>query len=902
MPTLLEEAMSLVKVGAWEIDVESRFLYWTEEIFRIHETTPSEYTPAIESAIAFYLPSSASLIRSAIQEAIEQGKEFLLELDLITAKKRFIHVEAQAKAIRENGQIVKVVGAFRDITDRKKAEIALKDSESNFRLLAESMPQMVWITRADGYCIFTNQQWAKYTGNLVEKCHGNDWIHVVHPDEQQQVKDDWFSSITNLTPCSHEIRLRAADGTYKWFLYRAVPIQNDQGTVLKWIGTCTDIDHIKQTELALQSASLMARFIENAPVAIAMFDQQMRYISASNCWMIDHKIENMKIIGRSHYEVLSEIPERWKEVHRKCLAGAIEQSGDDQFLRPDGTIYYLRWEVRPWRYDNGNIGGIIIFCENISERKKIEAENRRLLNEVKQEKDRLASLIDSMSDEVWFADMQKQFTLVNPAALKAFGLESPPVDVRKFISEFEVFLLDGSRRPVEECPVLSVLQGEAIRNQVIVVKTPVFEEMRYRQLNTNPVRDAHGNVIGTVSVVRDITEQKQMEKALLEAKAAAEAANIAKSQFITMMSHEIRTPLNVIMGFSDLLVELDPISDQNQYFEKKMDYANRIKRNGQLLVHLIDEVLDLSKIESGKLKLENIEINPYELISDISAMMQYKATQKGLLFSMNIESLLPQTCLTDPTRLKQILLNIIGNAIKFTINGEVRVVVSNTQSDSKLRVVVTDTGIGITQEQASKLFQPFSQADVSIAQQYGGTGLGLIISKKIAQALRGDVVLVESRQGVGSTFQITVTLEDAKYNSPAQSMKLLPITRRKTRLDGIRVLLTEDMPDNQFLIEKYIMIAGGVVDLANNGEEAVMKALNGDYDIILMDIKMPKLDGYEAITQLRSAGYKKPIIALTAHAMQDDIKRSKEIGCNGHLAKPVAKEEMLELIYQMVKK
>jgi CheY-like chemotaxis protein len=281
--------------------------------------------------------------------------------------------------------------------------------------------------------------------------------------------------------------------------------------------------------------------------------------------------------------------------------------------------------------------------------------------------------------------------------------------------------------------------------------------------------------------------------------------------------------------------------------------------------------------------------------------MGYKAEKKGLLFFLNIEGSLPKTCLIDSMRLKQIFLNIIGNAIKFTSKGEVRVVVKSTPSDSKLHIVVTDTGIGLTPEQASKLFQPFAQADALIVHQYGGTGLGLIISRRLAQSLGGDVVLVKSQPGVGSTFKITITLEDVNYNDSSQSIQHLPITRKKQRIDGVRVLLADDMPDNQFLVERNITLAGGIIDFANDGIEAVTKALTGHYDIILMDIKMPRLDGYEAIKQLRSLGYQSPIIALTAHAMSEDIRRCEEVGCNGHLSKPVENNEMVELIFNMVR-
>ena len=729
------------------------------------------------------------------------------------------------------------------------------------------------------------------------------------------------------------------------------PILDDNGKVVRLVGAIVDVTDRKEKEEEIkQRKEIICLFVEKSPAPIAMLDCEMRYVSTSRSWRTDFRLgDKHEIIGRSHYEIFPEIPERWKEIHRRCLAGVSEKCDEDPFIRADGHTDWVRWEINPWYDKWGKIGGIVIFAENITDRKQAEEKNRQLLdevrrlfNEVRQEKDRLSSLIDSMSDEVWFVNNQEQCTLANSAALKEFGLESPPTDVRKFVSSLKGLRLDGSPRPVEESPILRALQGEIVKNYEVVVRTPLAGEMRYRKLNANPVRNVDGHVVGTVAVVHDITEQKQMEKALLEAKAAAEAANRAKSQFLAMMSHEIRTPLNVIMGFSDLLAELDPISELNQYHKKKMDYANRIKRNGQLLVHLIDEILDLSKIESGNLKIEKNQINLYELISDVSAMMQYQAEQKGLLFSMNMENLLPQTCLTDPTRLKQILLNIIGNAIKFTLKGEVRVAVAVTSSsDSKLHVTVTDTGIGIAPDQACNLFQLFSQADESMTRQYGGTGLGLMISRRLAHGLGGDVVLIESREGVGSTFEITVTLEDPKYNhSQSQSIKRqdnprtevrgermsgrgfeprpfsagvpprpegrgLPLlnetTKKQPRIDGIRVLLAEDMLDNQLLLKRNITIAGGTIDIANDGQEAVAKALAGHYDIILMDIKMPKLDGYEATIQLRAAGYQGPIVALTAHAMREDIKRCEQVGYNGHLSKPVARNEMLELIRQMVK-
>jgi len=410
----------------------------------------------------------------------------------------------------------------------------------------------------------------------------------------------------------------------------------------------------------------------------------------------------------------------------------------------------------------------------------------------------------------------------------------------------------------------------------------------------------NGQIVKVIGTVRDITDRKQ---ALLEAKTHAESANIEKSQFLAMMSHEIRTPLNIIMGFSELLANHEH-NGHNKNSSNIADYINRIRRNGQFLVHLIDEILDLSKIEVGELKVEKIETHLHELISDVGAMILSQTEKKGLFFFIHVEDSIPKTFLTDPMRLKQILLNIIGNAVNATPTGEINVLVKNNPSNTKLHIMVTDTGVGLTAAQACELFQPFTQVNTSSALKLEGTGLGLIVSKRLAQTLGGDVTLINSQPNKGSSFEITIAIEGAKYNTRFTQVPLAlnPATNHQTKLNGVRVLLAEDMLDNQILIKNYLVNAGASIEFSNNGVDVVKKALEAHYDIILMDIRMPKLDGYEATAKLRSSGYQGPIIALTAQAMPEDIKRCKDVGCNGHLAKPVAKDELIELIFRIVRR
>lgn len=371
------------------------------------------------------------------------------------------------------------------------------------------------------------------------------------------------------------------------------------------------------------------------------------------------------------------------------------------------------------------------------------------------------------------------------------------------------------------------------------------------------------------------------------------AATEAKNQFIATMSHEIRTPLNAIMGFSDLL------SLPNQTEHDRRIFSGRMKRNASLLLRLINDILDLSKVESGKIDIEKIEVNLPELLSDVCLVMRHLAEEKGLTLTIVAASPLPVTIMSDPTRLKQILTNIIGNAVKFTATGAVSVTVEVDHVDKRLRVMVSDTGNGIDPAEALKLFKPFVQGDATITRKYGGTGLGLDLARRLANALGGDVVLVQSAPGIGSVFEITLALEGAKYMA-------LPIEASATkkgaqvRLDDVNVLLAEDAPDNQLLVSAYLTMVGATVAFANNGEEAVAMAVAGDFDIVLMDIQMPKLDGYAATAQLRSLGYKGPIVALTAFAMRDEIERCRHAGCDGHLAKPVGRKELWETIKRMI--
>ena len=385
-------------------------------------------------------------------------------------------------------------------------------------------------------------------------------------------------------------------------------------------------------------------------------------------------------------------------------------------------------------------------------------------------------------------------------------------------------------------------------------------------------------------------------------------ANQAKSEFLANMSHEIRTPMTAILGFSDLV--LPHLTDEDD-----VAAIMTIKRNGEYLLKLINDILDISKIEAGKLDVERIECYPLKIIADIASLMRVRSRAKNLPLKVDYLGPIPETIRSDPTRLRQILVNLLGNAFKFTETGEIRLVtqlVEDNNGSNHLRFDVIDTGIGMTESQIYKLFQPFTQADSSMARRFGGTGLGLAISKRLAKQMGGDIT-IKSKLGKGSTFTLTIAtgpLEGTKMlpNPTEILLERNPISHDEPNqkvLNNCRILLAEDGPDNQRLIAFLLKKAGADVEVAENGQvayERVTTAMReaNPYDVILMDMQMPVLDGYQATRNLRRIEYTGTIIALTAHAMAGDEAACREAGCDDYLTKPIDRKQFLSVLSKYV--
>ena len=631
------------------------------------------------------------------------------------------------------------------------------------------------------------------------------------------------------------------------------------------------------------------------------------------------------------------------------------KSGEWIWVNTRGRVCLWDAEGRPWRM----IGTI----HDVSARKQAELKDRELKAELEQRVfERTAALTAAnVTLQLESARREKMTVELQESAAKFRDLYDNAPDMYFSVDVQTGCIREANRTlclmlgyPKDEIigrPVLDFYHPDSLDaakqalQRFISLGTVCEAELQLKRhdgspldvsLNATAVRDNVGKIISSRSVWSDITDRKRAEAAvrsmnseleqlvaqrtsqlqatnhelissnvqLEAAREAAWAANQSKSEFLANMSHEIRTPMTAILGFTDLLRE------ECRDSPSAVQGIDTIQRNGNHLLEIINDILDLSKIESGKLEVERISCSPVQLVCEATSLMQIRADGKGISLKTEFKGPIPQRIQTDPTRLRQILLNLLGNAIKFTEVGSVRLVTELEQvadEEPRLRFSVYDSGIGMTPEQLQKLFQPFTQADTSTTRKFGGTGLGLTISRRLAALLDGDIS-VTSTPGAGSCFSVTVgtgslagvsllEVGESSATTTATVAAVSPGAAASVKLD-CRVLLAEDGPDNQRLISFVLRKAGAIVTVADNGLEAKTQALEASepFDVILMDMQMPIMDGYEATRQLRAAGYTRPIIALTAHAMEGDRAKCLAAGCTDYTTKPIERQGLLELV------
>jgi len=553
---------------------------------------------------------------------------------------------------------------------------------------------------------------------------------------------------------------------------------------------------------------------------------------------------------------------------------------EDDVLTADGGWFLRR--CNPYQTHEGKVEGMVVTFVDMSQVKQAKEASRH-------HERQLQLVTDSLPVLISYVDTEQRYRFNNLAYERWFGV---PRDSLRGRHVRDVFGEETYRTAAPH--IQRVLSGEAVGYEA---EFPQRDARRIIRAEYVPDRAPDGSVRGYVSLKYDVTEERRIAQSLAVAKRAAEEASLAKSDFLANMSHEIRTPLTSILGYGELL-ETHTTDPDN------LACIDAIRRNGKYLIEIINDILDLSKIEAGMLQAELVRVAPAGVLRDVVDSLRARAAEKGLTLDVAHDGLLPATIECDPTRLRQILLNLLSNAIKFTEQGGIRVSARLLAEQRLLEVRVTDTGIGISPERQKALFAPFTQADSSINRRYGGTGLGLAISKRLVELLGGSIS-VDSVVGVGSTFSFRVgtgSLDEVPLTqevAPAPGISRPPLSR----LDGRRLLIVDDRRDMRYLIQTYVEEAGATAVSAADGAaavETVREALRAEkpLDAIILDMQMPVMDGFRAAPALRAAGHTGLIVALTASAMKGDEERCRAAGCDEYLSKPVDRLRLLYLLAQ----
>jgi len=847
---------------------------------------------AVGMAVSALLAPERVALLPAFTERILQGNS-VPQYDSVCRRRdgRIFAVSVTASPIKNQaGKVVAITLILRDIEVRKQTENALRESEERFRIMADGCPAAMWVTDAKGGNQFINRAYREMLNTDFERVEGDKWQLTLHPDDGPEYIASFQRAIGEQSRFCAEVRVRRADGEWRWIASYAEPRLSATGEFLGHVGLSPDITDRKQNEQKLQFQHSLIRAIQEVSLdGILVVNTEGLIVSHNkrflDVWQIpvDTIPDNLPIsaTGDSSSNILSAARDRVKDPDdfgRRVQELHGDPTANDrcEIELKDGRIIE-RYLTSLSSAEDDHLLGHAVFVRDITERKKAELA-------LQSSEEKFRQLAENIHEVFWIMPPSGEETLyVSPAYEQVWGRScaSAYQDPMGWAETLHPDDLEQARQLFAR-----QLKGEPIDSEYRI-RTPGGVEKWIRD-RAFPIRDAAGKLVRVVGIAEEITAQKRYEAELIEAREGADAANRAKSRFLANMSHEIRTPMNGVIGMIQLLLgtELTP---------KQERFARVVESSGETLLALIDDVLDLSKIEAGKVVLEHLDFDLVRTVEAVIAPLRVKANAKGLRIESRLAKQIPKLLRGDAHRLRQILNNLCANAIKFTEHGEISLEAAldgRTNDRMTVRFTVTDTGIGLRADQIGALFSPFSQADGSTTRKYGGTGLGLAISRQLVE-LMGGAIGVESEAGLGSKFWFTGCFGEASNSQSevANEGKAAGVSAEveKTGMARTaRILVAEDNAVNRFVVMAQLEKLGYQADAVVNGAEAVEAVRQGHYDLVLMDGEMPVMDGYEATRQIRQSNHPDiPIIAVTADAMATDHDRCLREGMSDYIAKPV---------------
>lgn len=927
----LKLAYKATRSGVWDWDVCRNMAHISEEYAILFGLEPTQRSLSFEGWQSLVHPDDRPSAGEVVLQTIQHHHNYYEDEYRILLKDGVRWVAARGQVFYDAaGNAVRMLGNLQDITERKQAEAALRLSEERYRSLVEATTHNVWIIDAQGRAADIAPSWAETTGQTVELGSTWEWLAFVHPDDRDRVQQQLSHCLQTGELYEIEYRVLASTGDYRLYWVKGVPVFNADGSIREWVGTLNDITEQRQAEESLRQSEATLRLaqdvlqhanqeleyrVEQRTVELSRLNDRLQQELQKRTLIQAQLEEQAQLLNLAHDSILTldatGVITFWNDGAEQMYGWTAEQALGQvsyqllhtQFPHPLGEIRAELITNRYWEGEllqqarNGTLIAVasrwVLQCDDAGNPLKVLEINNDITSarRVKEVQSRLAAIIESSDDAIISTTLEGTIDSWNAGAEKLYGYSAAEI-----VGRSTMLLLPGDRHH-EEAAI-----SHRLRQGIYVAPYETVHQHKDGQsidvsLSASPLKNADGAIVGVSKIARDITRRKQAEAQLQLSSERISLANAElarasrlKDEFLAGMSHELRTPLNAILGLSEALLELvfgDLTAEQREQLMT-------IQQSGEHLLELINDILDLSKIESGKMELEMRPVAVRNVCESSLNFIKQQARHKRIKVTSFIDDVLTEVEL-DERRIRQVLVNLLSNAVKFTPDGgqiELRVWVDSFRET--LGFSITDTGIGISPDNINKLFQPFVQLDSTLSRRYAGTGLGLVLVRRIAE-LHGGGVTVESQEGKGSRFTVILP-----WNPLTPTIAPVPLHPAKPQpLKLHQVLIIEDSQAAASQIARYLVEMGANPTVHSVGGGAMQIASQLQPDVIILDILLPDRSGWDVLAQLKT-NPNTATIPVIIISVVDERSRAIAQGAAAYLLKPISRPQFQRVLHQVL--